>query len=76
MDEFNGSLGFCSLVLNRAPSSPNCPCPTVSKDNANEGFTEIIGKKKKRKNYERTNSAKTSERNNKAKNSETPYSFN
>ena len=60
-------------LYNKSSNGINSSDPRVSKENFDDGFIEVTRKKKKRKTYERMNSAKTSERNNKAKNDDTPY---
>lgn len=61
-----GSFGAMSCEHNDNPSETNNSGSRVSTEVTSDGFIEVTGKKKKRKTYERTNSAKNCERNNKA----------
>ena len=53
----------------------NSPNTQIFLDNIKGGFSEVVNKKKKRKTYEITNSAKNCKRANKVKSSEMPECF-
>ena len=63
-------------MQNGVASNLDNPSSIVHNHSPDEGFVEVIGKKKKMKTYERANSAKNYGRSNKVKNIETLNCFN